>query len=254
MKEIPLSRGLSTLVDEDVYEWASKFKWHAVAGRGHKLYAARRDRAGRRRFLHKEICNSAPGQVVDHRDGNGLHNWRTNLRPASFSQNAANRPPASGRAYKGVRWNRSKRRFEANIRVKGKRRWLGLFKTPQAAAAAYDAAAVKQWGEFAWVNGSRMQPTRQKRLRVEDKPRLRLPKTAPQRSYGRRASAAAPVHPRLGGITFARLATALGISSVQIRRLAAAGEFGELVPNCVNRVSLEGLQTFLDRRRVDIDG
>ena len=50
---------------------------------------------------------------------------------------------------KGASWNANARKWEANIRVAGKRRYLGLHATAQEAHDAYAAAAVEYHGEFA---------------------------------------------------------------------------------------------------------
>jgi hypothetical protein len=42
--------------------------------------------------------------------------------------------------------------WTAEISVNGKYEYLGLFQTPEQAALAYDDAALKAWGEFAYLN------------------------------------------------------------------------------------------------------
>lgn len=87
--------------------------------------------------------------LVDHRDRNGLNNRRSNLRSANKSLNAANSRKRSGsrNTYRGAIW-RPGSRWEA--RIQG--RYLGTFKTEEAAARAYDAEAGKAFGEFARLN------------------------------------------------------------------------------------------------------
>ena len=38
MKEIPLTQGQVALIDDDDYEWASQYKWHAQK-KNHTFYA-----------------------------------------------------------------------------------------------------------------------------------------------------------------------------------------------------------------------
>jgi len=88
--------------------------------------------------------------MIDHRDGNPSNNRWTNLRPASVSQNNANRRLHRNNkcGFKGVvrnRWGR----FIASIYKNGQRRHLGMFATAEEAHAAYVAAARKLFGEFA---------------------------------------------------------------------------------------------------------
>lgn len=86
MKEIPLTLGLFALVDDADFNWLSMFKWHAHrCGRnGRKIYAMTQTRTCRRIRMHRLILLRGPFEVdpviIDHRDHNGLHNWRDNLR------------------------------------------------------------------------------------------------------------------------------------------------------------------------------
>lgn len=90
---------------------------------------------------------------VDHRNGNGLDNTRKNLREATKAQNGQNRGPAAGHsAFKGVGWDRRTGRWYAQIKANGTRYWLGRFTDELAAAHAYDIAAQKLHGAFAWLN------------------------------------------------------------------------------------------------------
>ncbi len=87
--------------------------------------------------------------MIDHRDGDATNNRWTNLRRATHSQNTANsrRPRTNTSGYKGV--TRHRRRWRAIICKKGRWIYLGTFATPEAAHAAYVAAARKLFGEFA---------------------------------------------------------------------------------------------------------
>ncbi|MBV9127076.1 MAG: HNH endonuclease [Verrucomicrobia bacterium] len=88
--------------------------------------------------------------LVDHRDGDATNNRWTNLRRATPSQNNANsrRPRHNTSGYKGVSLRKSGR-WQAVICNKGRLISLGTFATPEAAHAAYAAAARKLFGEFA---------------------------------------------------------------------------------------------------------
>ena len=54
--------------------------------------------------------------------------------------------------YKGVSWNKDRKRWTAHIKGAGKSRYLGLFDTKEQAAEAYNKAAKEFFGEFAWLN------------------------------------------------------------------------------------------------------
>jgi hypothetical protein len=88
---------------------------------------------------------------VDHIDGDPLNCTRANLRIATRSQNCANRGPGKGKRFKGV-YRRASGLYYAMICVEGQRFWLGSYTEEAAAAAAYDAAALAHFGEFAWLN------------------------------------------------------------------------------------------------------
>lgn len=90
--------------------------------------------------------------LLDHIDGNGLNNQKSNLRECTYSQNGANRRKNTktlGR-FKGVSFLRGK--WMARLQVMKKRLYLGYFTEEIEAAKAYNDAAVKHFGEFAHIN------------------------------------------------------------------------------------------------------
>jgi hypothetical protein len=93
---------------------------------------------------------------VDHINGNPLDNRRCNLRAATRQNNNQNRHVTRGALpYKGVNAKTDQPRknpFRAYIGVNGKQINLGHYPTPEAAALAYNEAAKKHFGEFAWLN------------------------------------------------------------------------------------------------------
>lgn len=92
-----------------------------------------------------------PVSWIDHKDQVKAHNWITNLREATPTQNQQNKA-GYGQYSKGVTWrNRKAKPWQAKIRVNGERLHLGSFATEAEAADAYKAAALKYHGEFACV-------------------------------------------------------------------------------------------------------
>lgn len=147
MKQISLTRGLFALVDDADFTALSSFKWHVEIDRWGLQYAKRNTGVGRDRvYMHRQIM----GCRVDHRNGNGLDNQRSNLRPCTASQNAGNtrmqRRNRSG--FKGVQMRTRRKTFESVFNGM----FLGTFANALDAARAYDAAAVERWGEFACIN------------------------------------------------------------------------------------------------------
>jgi HNH endonuclease len=86
---------------------------------------------------------------IDHRDGDPTNNRWGNLRRATPSQNCANRRRQQNNksGFKGVFPYRG--RWRASISKNGRLTVLGTFAAPQAAHAAYEAAARELFGEFA---------------------------------------------------------------------------------------------------------
>lgn len=151
---ILLTQGMQTVVDDEDYEVLSQYKWRARKGRNdHTWYVVRTDYSNGKHDIqmHRQIMNDPYGCHVDHEDGNGLNNCRSNLRVATPSQNQCNRPHHKG-SYKGVSFDRGSGMWRARIMIERKMHFLGRFTTAEEAAAAYDDAAVELHGEFATTN------------------------------------------------------------------------------------------------------
>jgi hypothetical protein len=92
-----------------------------------------------------------PRGNIDHADGNPSNNRLANLRECNQSQNMANSRLSSNNTsgVKGVTFEKSVGKYRARIRVRGKMISLGLHETLDQAAAAYEQAARRYFGEFA---------------------------------------------------------------------------------------------------------
>lgn len=157
---IPLSRGMSAIVDAADYEWLNQWKWFAFTPRNNKhvTYAISAMGEGSKRYrMHRLILGAVPGVLVDHKDGNGLNNTRSNLRICTPKQNLWNKPKlaANSSGHKGVSWNKHCKKWKASIKTDGKTVCLGYFDNLEEAGAAYDAASLKLHGEFSYLRGYR---------------------------------------------------------------------------------------------------
>jgi hypothetical protein len=92
-----------------------------------------------------------PTSGLDHINGIKNDNRICNLRLATDSQNSHNVGVKTNNksGFKGVSFSREKNKWRAAIALKGKTFFLGYYKTPEEAHAAYCAAATKYHGEFA---------------------------------------------------------------------------------------------------------
>ncbi len=109
--------------------------------------------------MHRMITGvTDPAVHVDHRDHDTLDNTIDNLRVCPNGENQRNARPQTGRSspHKGVGLVKRTGRWRARIRINGEKIFLGYFATEQEAANAYDAAAVKCHGEFAYTNAMAM--------------------------------------------------------------------------------------------------
>lgn len=148
------------LVDDEDFEMVSKYRWNICFDKN-RFYALYSDRNTTIR-MHQLILGIKPHKLgrtkswVDHIDHNGLNNTRDNIRICSPMQNTWNFRIASNNVtgYKGVTIHRNKSctQYRSRIRVNKKLLCLGLYETPIEAALKYNEAAIKYFGEFAYLN------------------------------------------------------------------------------------------------------
>lgn len=95
-----------------------------------------------------------PSHDIDHRNLDKSDNRWDNLRPASKRENARNTGIRADNksGFKGVCWDKGRRRWRADIRLPSIRKHLGLFDDPAIAHAAYSRAVSEHFGDYGRVS------------------------------------------------------------------------------------------------------
>lgn len=150
LKTINLTKGKQAIVDSEDYEMLIQFNWHYNT----EGYAMRTVNHSGKLSMHRQLMGDKQGHVIDHVDGNGLNNSRTNLRHATHKENMRNRKLQTNNTsgFKGVYWKPIKQKWEAAIRISNQYKYLGAFISKVEAARAYNRAAIEHYGIFAKLN------------------------------------------------------------------------------------------------------
>jgi hypothetical protein len=151
MKEIPLTKGRIALVDDEDYDFLTRWKWQFNAD-GYAVHSTHVAGKAIKIPMHRMIMNAQKGEIIDHINGSRLDNQRANLRRATRAQNAQNSIQVRNwTGYKGVQ-PLPTREYLAAITVDSREIHLGIYPTPARAAQAYDKAAVAHFGSDAMTN------------------------------------------------------------------------------------------------------
>jgi len=152
---IPLSSrkypNLYAIIDEEDYELVGQYSWspRSQDQRYAQAYigGGRKDR--RVVLMHRLIMGFPKTGMIDHIDGDGLNNSRSNLRLVTPGENTVNTLilPKGISGFKGVTQSRSGR-----WRSRFRRHVIGTFTSPVAAAVAYDRYARSVYGDFVKTN------------------------------------------------------------------------------------------------------
>lgn len=153
---VPLTLGRAAIIDSADARTVGEHNWHLVPDSGREYARAHLSKDGnsyRKVRLHRFLWGQwamPETPHIDHVNGDGLDCRRINLRAATPQQNARNSKAHGGRSgHKGVSWHPQHRKWYARIGINGRLVSLGLFDDPEVAAAVYQDAARKHFGEFA---------------------------------------------------------------------------------------------------------
>lgn len=146
MKIIPIKlpkikASIPCFIDDEDFSYVNKHTWY-LHSKGYAITA-------KHKKMHRLLFNKT--KQIDHINGNGLDNRRSNLREATNSQNQCNRgrPKTNKSGYKGVSWSKDKNKWQATIYKNGKQFNLGRSKNIKNVVLAYRLAARELHGEFA---------------------------------------------------------------------------------------------------------
>lgn len=88
-----------------------------------------------------------PPRGIDHEDTVEHHNWITNLRLATQSENTRNQHPRSKTGHKNIVWDG--KRFVVYVNLNRKTHYRGRFKLLEDAIVERDRALLELHGKFA---------------------------------------------------------------------------------------------------------
>lgn len=144
-KEIGLSQGKVTLVDEEDFDALNEYSWcfnvkdgkeHGYAQRSQHIKVSYKKYRTKVIYMHREILKT--DQEVDHINGDTLDNRKENLRPSNRimqARNSASRENSTSK-FVGVHLHKLTGKWRSQIKINGKIKSLGLFSSPEDARDA----------------------------------------------------------------------------------------------------------------------
>ena len=107
MREIQLTKGKVTIVDDEDFERVNKFKWFIF--NGYVVHSIKSDDKWTSQSMHRLILNAPEGKQVDHINSDRLDNRKENLRICNRSENQWNRSKQKNgtSGFKGVSFHKA---------------------------------------------------------------------------------------------------------------------------------------------------
>lgn len=153
---IVLPESKEVVIDDEDNALVAGYKWHARRYRNTFYVVACKYHGNYKQetiYMHRLITRAPKGVLVDHINGDGLDNRRTNLRFCTTQENLRNQHAVRGASrFKGVSWDSNRKKWLSQIRVDGKQIFLARHASEIEAAKNYDTSARHYFGAFARVN------------------------------------------------------------------------------------------------------
>lgn len=151
MRKIPLGKNGHVIICDCHYDEIVSSKWY-FDGRYAKRDILQNGKRIGREYMHRAILRVDAGMLVDHINRNKLDNRCSNLRQVTLSQNAINSTKSNKTGYRGVQYQPKGVTKKWRAYIGGNSRSIGVYHTKQEAAKAYNAEAIKLYGEYAKLN------------------------------------------------------------------------------------------------------
>jgi hypothetical protein len=157
---LTLSDGMRVMVDNEDLPRLEQFKWvcRKTSNRNEQVVSMvwnGKISKIHTQYLPRVIMDVGKGYIVNRKDPEILDFRKSNLIVCTRKEKERMRGKTkieTTSKYKGVSWRKDRNMWSANICVNDHRMYLGLYILETDAARAYNAAAKKHFGNFAYQN------------------------------------------------------------------------------------------------------
>lgn len=159
MKYIKTTNGGRVIVNDEDFDFLNHWKWrigpfgYAIRTQ-HLLRGKKNTNKTKTILIHRVIMNAPFGIDVDHINHNRLDCRKINMRLCTRGENGLSKVAHKNKIipYKGVYFEPRLGKYRVLIGVNYKSKHIGLFVDIKDAARAYNEAAKKYFGKFAYLN------------------------------------------------------------------------------------------------------